>query len=259
METTLAAFAKLKRHGKLFLNLSPESLLDEAFSLPAMLARLARHGPDPKRVVIEITESMPTYDFAPLAGAVRAFRDAGLEVALDDLGEGFSSLRLWSELRPDYIKVDKHFVQNIHRNPVKLQFLRSIQAMAENSGARVVAEGIETRSEFMVIRELGLSYGQGYFIARPEARPRSTPGVEVLACLGNPDGERFHPLPALSIGAVASNPYAYGSQHEVAAASDAKRQAKKTQGSSLFIEQRRHPAGTATLFDDLPEPRRASG
>lgn len=185
VETTLAAFAHLKRPGKLFLNVSPEGLLNSGFSASAMLGHLARHGIPPKRVVIEITESSPTYDYAPLSDVVRAYRDAGMEVALDDLGEGFSSLRLWSEIKPDYIKVDKHFVQNIHLDPVKLQFLRSIQAMAENSGARVVAEGIETRSEFLVIRELGLSFGQGHFIARPEARPRSRPGAEVLSCLDN--------------------------------------------------------------------------
>lgn len=61
---------------------------------------------------------------------------------MDDLGEGFSSLRLWPELRPEFVKIDMHFVQGINHDPVKLQFVRSIQVIAESLGTRVIAEGI---------------------------------------------------------------------------------------------------------------------
>ncbi|WP_295396492.1 EAL domain-containing protein [uncultured Thiodictyon sp.] len=95
----------------------------------------------------------------------------GFEIAIDDLDEGFSGLRLWSEIRPDYVKIDQHFIHNIHLDPVKLQFVRSIQAIAAKAGAKIIAEGIESSAELSVIRDLGIAYGQGYFIARPTAAP----------------------------------------------------------------------------------------
>jgi diguanylate cyclase (GGDEF)-like protein len=95
----------------------------------------------------------------------------GFQIAIDDLGEGFSSLRLWSELRPDFVKIDRHFIQGINQDPVKLQFVRSIQEIAQNTGSQVIAEGIETQSELLLVRELGIDIGQGYLIARPNHEP----------------------------------------------------------------------------------------
>ena len=72
----------------------------------------------------------------------------GFEIAIDDLGEGFSSLRLWSELKPEYVKIDMHFIQGIDHDPVKAQFVRSIQSIAalrkvEDHGAREVAHQLK--------------------------------------------------------------------------------------------------------------------
>lgn len=56
------------------------------------------------------------------------YRGMGFQIAIDDLGEGFSTLRLWSELRPEYVKIDKHFIQGINLDPVKMQFVRSTKS-----------------------------------------------------------------------------------------------------------------------------------
>ena len=108
------------------------------------------------------------------------YRSMGFRVAIDDLGEGFASLRLWSELRPEYVKADKHFVRGIAGDPVKLQFLRAIQHIAENSGSQVIAEGIERAEDFRVAKDIGIACGQGWFIGRPAARPNTclTPEAE---------------------------------------------------------------------------------
>ena len=131
-------------------------------------------GLSPHQVVIELTENQPTYDYPLLLEAALHYRTMGLEIAIDDLGEGFSSLRLWSELRPEYVKIDRHFIHNINQDPVKLQFVRSIQQIAENSSTQIIAEGIETHAEFMIIKDIGIALGQGYFIARPNAIPAVT-------------------------------------------------------------------------------------
>jgi diguanylate cyclase (GGDEF)-like protein len=99
----------------------------------------------------------------------------GFKIAIDDLGEGFSSLRLWSELRPEFVKIDMHFVQGVDNDPIKLQFLKSIQSIAESCGTRVIAEGVETEAELRVVRDIGIALGQGYFIARPNPTPPTLP------------------------------------------------------------------------------------
>lgn len=179
-------FTRLDPSSKLFLNLSPAGLKGGILADEAVLALLRRRRLTRNRVIIEITESEPTDDFEPLIDAARQHREAGFEIAMDDLGEGFSSLRLWSELRPNFVKVDKHFIQGIHLDPVKLQFVRSIQQIAENSNSKVVAEGIETRSELMILKDLGIACAQGYFIGRPDARLALAINPEVASCLATP-------------------------------------------------------------------------
>ena len=75
---------------------------------------------------------------------IENYRSIGFQIAIDDLGERFSSLRLWSELRPEYVKIDQYFIRAINLDPVKLQLVKSIQQIAENSHALVIAEGVET-------------------------------------------------------------------------------------------------------------------
>jgi diguanylate cyclase (GGDEF)-like protein len=103
--------------------------------------------------------------------AVSHYRGMGFEIAMDDLGAGYSSLRLWSELLPDYVKIDQHFIQELQNDPVKLNFVRSIQGIASSLNCNVIAEGIETEAEFKLIEKLGISHAQGYYLARPSATP----------------------------------------------------------------------------------------
>ena len=179
----LERFAELGLPGKLFLNVSPESLLQRDAKHGETLDYIHEIGINPGNVIIELTESQPTYDYNLLLEAVIHYRNMGFQIAIDDLGEGFSSLRLWSELRPEYVKIDMHFIQGINRDPIKLQFVRSIQEIAEQSGTIVIAEGIETQAELLLIRDLGVACGQGYHIARPHSTPATTLSAEVAKAL----------------------------------------------------------------------------
>jgi diguanylate cyclase (GGDEF)-like protein len=183
-QIVLESFATKNLPGKLFLNVSPEALIHPSFKNGQTLVYLENIGLDPNRVIIEITENQPTFDFEGMRNALLHYRSMGFQIAIDDLGEGFSSLRLWSELRPEYVKVDMHFVQGVNADPLKQQFLRSIQSIALSSGTQVIAEGIETAAEFKVIRDMGIAGGQGYFIGRPNHIPSLNPCAEV-GCLIN--------------------------------------------------------------------------
>jgi diguanylate cyclase (GGDEF)-like protein len=192
-QIVLEAFVQLNLPGSLFLNVSPETLLHPSFKNGCTLDFIKRLGLSPERVVIEITENQPTYDFAGMRTALLHYRAMGFKIAIDDLGEGFSSLRLWSELRPEFIKIDMHFVQGVDSDPIKLQFLKSIQLIAESCGTHVIAEGIETDTELSTIGELGILLGQGYFISRPAPTPPLLASTETCSII-NARKVTSHPI-----------------------------------------------------------------
>jgi len=181
----LERFAELQLPGKLFLNVSPESLVlkQDGSRGGETLGYIHQIGINPANVIIELTENQPTYDYELMREAVLHYRKMGFQIAIDDLGEGFSSLRLWSELRPEYVKVDMHFIQGINADPVKLQFVRSIQEIADKSNTLVIAEGIEKQAELLVLRDLGVAYAQGYHLGRPHASPARAAPAEVVKAL----------------------------------------------------------------------------
>ncbi|MCE9632933.1 MAG: GGDEF domain-containing protein [Methylophilales bacterium] len=166
-KTLLEAFSKMGGQGKLFLNVSPDVLLRHVIHSDVTIQEIRHLGLEPQQIIIEITENAPTVDYQQLREAVIHYRGLGFEIAIDDLGEGFSGLRLWSELHPGYVKIDMHFIQGINLDPIKLQFVRSIQEIARKAGALVIAEGIENEGELIAVRDIGIAFGQGYHIAKP--------------------------------------------------------------------------------------------
>ena len=170
-ECACRRFSEQKLEGKLFLNVSPESLLEPAHPPGRTLELLNAYGISPSQVVIELTEQTPTEDFELLYTALHHYRDMGFSIAMDDLGAGYSSLRLWSELRPDYVKIDRHFIDGIHQDAVKREFVGSMLQMARASRAIVIAEGIELPEELAVLIDMGVDLVQGYLLCRPQEHP----------------------------------------------------------------------------------------
>jgi diguanylate cyclase (GGDEF)-like protein len=188
IETILTAAVERRLNGSLFVNVSSASLLHPDLSVVTIQDRLRQSGIDSSQVVLELTESQSGIEYASLKETVARLRDIGLGIAMDDLGEGFSSLRMWSEIKPAFVKLDKHFVSGIHQDPHKVHFVRSVQQIAENADAQVIAEGIELASEMRLLCELGIPYGQGYLIGRPAALPAQHPALEAMRCMCIKDG-----------------------------------------------------------------------
>ncbi len=92
-------------------------------------------------------------------------------IAIDDLGAGSSGLRTWSELKPDFVKIDRYFISGIDADPTKLEFVRSILNMGRTMGCRVIAEGVETERECRELVDLGLDRLQGHLLGRPGPTP----------------------------------------------------------------------------------------
>jgi len=170
-ELAIRRFQELGLPGCLFLNVSPLSLMEPTFRPGETLRLLHEVALAPQRVVIELTEQQPLEDYTVLKAAVAHYTEAGFQIAIDDLGAGYAGLRLWSELRPAYVKIDHHFTENIGGDGVKREFVRSIRDMSVRLGCKVVAEGIETEEDYQTVQSLGVRLHQGYHLGRPLPSP----------------------------------------------------------------------------------------
>ncbi|MFY9477513.1 MAG: GGDEF domain-containing protein [Aquabacterium sp.] len=173
LRTAVTSWTPLRAPGKLFINLSAEALMHilRCESLQRRITALRRFGLSPSAVVIELTEHERVRDLPALIDAVRPLRAHGVQLALDDFGDGRSSLRLWSELQPDYVKIDKYFARDVAHQADKVQTMRALVRIAETMGTTMVAEGIETADDLKAVRDLGIQLGQGYFLGRPQPEP----------------------------------------------------------------------------------------
>jgi diguanylate cyclase (GGDEF)-like protein len=149
------------------INLSPRTMEAADFSVANVLEVLRSHDLDPGRVVLELTERESVLDLDRLRDNLSELQRAGVRIAADDVGAGNAGLRLLSQFRFDIVKVDLGLVQEGANNEASQAVLRSLRDLAQRWGAFVIAEGIETSTQLKVVRELGLSAGQGYLIGRP--------------------------------------------------------------------------------------------
>lgn len=144
----------------LTVNVGPDVIA--APELPQILA-----GADPTRIVLELTEHFPVEDYERLKGALCEIRRRGTRLAIDDTGAGFASLAHILKLSPDVIKLDRDLARGIDSDPIRRSMAAALVTFAAQTGAHVVAEGLETEAELAAVRELGIAYGQGYLLGRP--------------------------------------------------------------------------------------------
>ncbi|WP_321934393.1 phosphodiesterase [Paraburkholderia sp. J8-2] len=168
--TCIETFAGLDCPGKLFLNFSADALRQLTAAGDAALALF--DGPiDPTRFVIELTEQSAIHDLRNFSPVVETLRAAGAQFALDDYGTANASLNLWVQLQPDVVKIDRFFIHDIAHDALKFEAVRAMQHFAQASGARLVAEGIENAADLIVLRDMGIDCGQGFFFGRPNGEP----------------------------------------------------------------------------------------
>lgn len=164
-----AAFAPAQ---KLFVNCSAHSLRDpELLSWPVV--ELAQSvGLERGDVVVEITERAAITEWHEVRQALARLRKGGCYIAIDDMGSGYSSLKSVAELEPEYLKFDVSLVHGIDQSPIKRNLLEALVVLAAKIGAMVVAEGVETDAELQVLRAMGVTLGQGYFLGPPDTLAR---------------------------------------------------------------------------------------
>ena len=171
IQSAFKRYAASRVAGLLFVNVSPDTVYEEPQFATRFLDYATQAGMPPNRLVIELTEESLLDDYARLRSTLQRLREAGCAIAIDDLGAGSSGLRTWSELKPDYVKIDRYFVSGIDSDQTKLEFVRSMLDMGRAMGCRVIAEGVETERECRELVDLGIDRLQGNLFGRPDVAP----------------------------------------------------------------------------------------
>jgi EAL domain-containing protein (putative c-di-GMP-specific phosphodiesterase class I) len=165
---------------RIALNLTPASLLDDRFEARAFAAETMAAGLSPRQVTLECTEQQAVEDVVPLVRWVKALRRAGFGFAVDDAGAGYASFTLIAALRPSIIKIDREIAAGIARDDAKQALVEAFVSFSRRIGARLVAEGIEKRSDLAMLTALGVQLGQGFLIGRPAYEPAEPRPMETL-------------------------------------------------------------------------------
>ena len=165
-ERALALAAAWPREMCLSLNVTPADLAAATFPIE-FLAMVKRSGFPPQRITIEITEQVLLSDLEEVARALQPLKIAGVTIALDDFGSGYSNFRYLKLLPIDKLKLDRSMVEGIAEDPRDLAVLRAITAMAKALDLRVVAEGVEEEEQHRVLMQEGIEYFQGFLRSVP--------------------------------------------------------------------------------------------
>ncbi len=160
LKLCIAATVNSGNHLRFHINLFPSTILDTPIDNLLALFPTDRTG---KSFCVEISEQQFVGDPGYLRDHVNALKQAGILVAIDDVGFGRSSLESLILLEPDLVKVDRKYVSGVSREPAKARLLKRVVNVAKSLGAEIVAEGIEVKDDLPILKEIGVHYGQGYY------------------------------------------------------------------------------------------------
>lgn len=166
-EKAIRSLGNINQGQKLFLNIHPKTMADPEFTHGKTLELLNEVGLAPENIVFEITERHSIQEFALFHRTLDHYRSQGYLVAVDDAGAGYSGLTSVAQIRPEYIKVDMSLIQGIDKDPVKRALIETFVTFADKIGSKIIAEGIESQAQAACLIDIGVHYGQGYYLARP--------------------------------------------------------------------------------------------
>ncbi|MBY0540864.1 MAG: EAL domain-containing protein [Campylobacterales bacterium] len=168
-ETALKTTAVKKIDAKVFINFIPTSIYDPEFCLASTVKWAKQLDFDPKNIVFEVVETQNVKDKEHLKNILNFYRKKGFLIALDDVGEGYSSLNMIIDIKPDIIKVDRNIIENIDKDPMKQSIYKALRTICVDNNIKILAEGVETPYELEKVKEIGVDYAQGYYFAKPSS------------------------------------------------------------------------------------------
>ncbi len=166
-QRALAAARDLPRGAKLFVNVFPACMYDPEFQGVKLIQMLEGLGLSPERIVLEINERYAIENYTLFVEALQNLTQMGFEIAVDDIGAGYSGLEKIANLNPRYLKLDMQLVKDIDGSYIRREMARAVKSFADKMEATVIAEGIESEDELRALIDLGITWGQGYLLGRP--------------------------------------------------------------------------------------------
>jgi diguanylate cyclase (GGDEF)-like protein/PAS domain S-box-containing protein len=170
----------------LSLNASPQQLRAPDFA-ERLLREISRDGLDPRNFIVELTESAWTIDALGTLGAIESLRNAGVRLAIDDFGAGYSSLARLRQLHFDGLKVDRELLRDVPTDPTAVAVMRAVLDLARACGATTVVEGVETEHQRKFLIAHGVQLAQGFHLARPQPLAEATRLLERFLISGRRD------------------------------------------------------------------------
>lgn len=156
---------------KAFINFIPTSIYSPEFCLKSTTALAEELGINPVQLVFEVVETEKVADIEHLKKILAYYKAKGFEYALDDVGEGYSTMEMLADLKPKYMKLDMKYVQGVSEDKMKQAVAQKFLEKALEVGSTPLAEGIEERVDFEWLKEQGYKLFQGYYFGKPEAKP----------------------------------------------------------------------------------------
>lgn len=166
IRNTLACVEKHPELNQVAINLSAQSFLDERL-LPLIESSLEKYQVSPTRIIFEITESASINNLKATRKMIEKLNSLGCHFSIDDFGTGFSTFNYLKQLPAQHVKIDGSFVRDMLNDPIDLALVKAINDISQSLDKRSVAEYVENKDIFFALKEIGVDYGQGYFIARP--------------------------------------------------------------------------------------------
>lgn len=167
---------------RFFINISADFFADPTLMRELSAANLKAHGLEPSMVILELNEREAFDDLPLLDNAVREYSRQGLSVSLDDFGFGTTSIPQLLAARPQFVKIDRELIRNIHMDHYRQHLLKSLVGFCSSVESRIVVEGVEYWEELDVLMRLGVRFVQGYLFGMPESEPL-LPSVNIMASM----------------------------------------------------------------------------
>ncbi|MDQ0202907.1 GGDEF domain-containing protein [Pectinatus haikarae] len=200
---------------KLFLNVDARILYDRNFHQGSTAKFLQQCNLNERDIVFEISEKTTVDDYKSFCAVLENYQCQNYKIAIDDVGAGYSGLNLLAQIAPQFIKLDIGLVKDIDKNHIRKSIVKALVGFAHSANIKIIAEGIERKEELNILIELGVDYGQGFFLGRP--KPELLELEESIVCYireVNREKENFrlNTLLNMTIGEIASKQTTFSSE-----------------------------------------------
>ena len=158
---------RLNLQTRLNINLFPNAIHLTGMNIRATLQASFQEGFPVENLIFEVSEAERLIHYSRVVEIFKSYEDFGFQTAIDDFGTGYSGLRMLAEYQPNYIKLDRNIIADIHENYVKQTIVKGIGSICKQLCIELIAEGVEKFQEYEWLHEAGINIFQGYYFARP--------------------------------------------------------------------------------------------